>query len=328
MSEHGAPERLLKTFATILKRRESSSARRRLTVAAQDSVDFSSNDFLSLSTSPKLRDAYVKELERASHSHPLGSGGSRLLDGNTAYAEAIEHDLADFYDSPSALLFNSGFDANSGVFSCVPQPGDTIIYDEYIHASVHEGMRLSRAKTKQAFAHNDTASFAGVLKSIKSSNPAIAAGRSNVFIAIESVYSMDGDVAPIKEILEHIRTLLPAGNGHLLVDEAHSSGVYGACGRGIVHELGVQDQVLARLHTFGKALSSGGGMLFSIKLWSIPADRSSRASVPSHNEGLPHQLRQKSDLHYSYGLANFGDDQNSPQHAASRRDFFRESCSS
>lgn len=266
MSDHVASTRLLKTFQNILQRREASSARRQLTVAANDAVDFSSNDFLSLSRFPELRDAYVKELEKASRSHPLGSGGSRLLDGNTAYAEAIEHDLADFYDGPSALLFNSGFDANSGVFSCVPQPGDAIVYDEYIHASVHEGMRLCRAKIKTSFAHNDVADLANVMRSLVSSDAAVAEGRSNVFIAIESVYSMDGDVAPIKAILDRVKRLLPAGNGHLLVDEAHSSGVYGAQGRGIVHELGVQNQVLARLHTFGKALSSGGGELGSIAI--------------------------------------------------------------
>lgn len=250
---------LLTSFHDSLRRREAHSGRRYLTITPPDSIDFSSNDFLSLSTSPELRTAYLAEVESASSSLPLGSGGSRLLDGNTLYAEGIERDLAAFYDAPSGLLFNSGFDANSGLFSCVPQPGDAIIYDEYIHASVHEGMRLSRAKTKLPFDHNCIKAFERVLHSVINSDEKFAAGQQNVFVAIESVYSMDGDVGPIKAILKSIRCLLPAGNGHLIVDEAHSTGVYGNNGRGIVHELGVQNEVLARLHTFGKALSSGGG---------------------------------------------------------------------
>lgn len=250
---------LLKSFSRTLNRRETHSGRRTLTIAAQESVDFSSNDFLSLARSEGLRSAYIEELSEASKKFPLGSGGSRLLDGNTQYAEDIEKELGTFYDSPAALLFNSGFDANSGVFSCVPQPGDAIIYDEYIHASVHEGMRLSRARPRKAFSHNDLSSFEKILKDVIASDCGFDEGQRNVFVAVESVYSMDGDVAPIKAILDVIEQALPSGNGHLLVDEAHATGVYGQHGRGLVHELGVQDRILARLHTFGKALTSGGG---------------------------------------------------------------------
>lgn len=261
MKKHETAERhnLLTSFRKTLKKRESHSGRRYLTVADPKSVDFSSNDFLSLSTSHELREAYLAEIESASKKLPLGSGGSRLLDGNTSYAEIIERDLAAFYDAPTGLLFNSGFDANSGIFSCVPQPGDAIIYDEYIHASVHEGMRLSRAGMKIPFDHNSVDALEYVLRRVIDSNDSFAAGQQNVFVAIESVYSMDGDISPIKEILSTIERSLPLGNGHLIVDEAHSSGVYGSNGRGLVHRLGVQDKVLARLHTFGKALSSGGG---------------------------------------------------------------------
>lgn len=143
----------------------------------------------------------------------------------------------------------------------MPQHGDVILYDEYIHASVHEGMRLSRASVKKHFAHNSISDFESNLNVIVKRDPDVRSGIHQVLVAVESVYSMDGDVAPIREMLQIMHRLLPKGNGHLIVDEAHSTGVFGAKGRGIVCELGVEDQVLARLHTFGKALTSTGGNL-------------------------------------------------------------------
>lgn len=258
-----SPTALFSTMQALLDKREAQSGRRRLTVSPPDSVDFSSNDFLSLSKSALLRDAYLVELSRATEI-PLGSGGSRLLDGNSHYAEEIEQQIASFHHAPAGLLFNSGFDANSGLFSCVPQPGDAIVYDEYIHASVHEGMRLSRAGKLQAFVHNSLPDLERVIRTIIASDSSFERNTRNIFVAVESVYSMDGDVAPIKEILDIIENLLPAGNGHLIVDEAHSTGVYGLSGRGYVSELGLEDRILARLHTFGKALSSGGGTVVRI----------------------------------------------------------------
>ena len=250
---------ILSRFENILKTRESHSARRKLTVAPIDSVDFSSNDFLSLSKAQDLRSAFVEEFSRCS-SLPIASGGSRLLDGNHVYMEELERDIAAFHDAESGLLFNSGYDANSGLFACVMQPGDVLIYDEYIHASVHEGMRLSRASITRAFSHNSIEDFETVLENLVKEDDCIQRGSKNVFMAVETVYSMDGDVAPIKAILDIIDRLLPQRNGHLIVDEAHSTGLYGPNGRGIVCELGVEDRVFARLHTFGKALSSGGGI--------------------------------------------------------------------
>jgi 8-amino-7-oxononanoate synthase len=183
------------------------------------------------------------------------------LDGNSPYAESIEKAIADFHNAPSALLFNSGFDANSGIFSCLPQKGDVILYDEYIHASVHEGMRLSRAAALRKFAHNDVDDFERVLQEIIVGDELIQKGERNVFVAVESVYSMDGDVAPLIKLLDILDRLLPRKNGHMIVDEAHSTGVFGDRGRGLVCALGVENRVLARLHTFGKALSSGGAVV-------------------------------------------------------------------
>ncbi|KAB8349777.1 hypothetical protein FH972_023791 [Carpinus fangiana] len=258
--ERGSKSGLLNAFQRTLDTRQSHSARRQLTVSPSTSADFSSNDFLSLAKSTDLRQAYDLESARQS-TLPLGSGGSRLLDGNSLYAENLEKEIAAFHNAPSGLLFNSGFDANTGVFACIPQPGDVVLYDEHIHASVHEGMRLSRARLTKAFAHNSPSDLKHTLLGLLNEDSALRNGTRNVFVAVETVYSMDGDVAPIVEILDMLDTLLPHGNSHLVVDEAHSTGVYGPRGRGLVCALGVEDRCLARLHTFGKALSANGAIL-------------------------------------------------------------------
>ena len=246
-------------LARALDNRKSQSTIRSLTIQPPNSVDFSSNDFLSLATSQELRDLYLEELRTGPSTAYLGSGGSRLLDGNSTYAEQLEDDIAAFHRAEKGLLCNSGFDANVGLFSCLPQPRDVIVYDEFIHASVHDGMRLSRAGRKIAFAHNSADALKLVVEQLMDSDEAIVSGHRNVFIAVEAVYSMDGDVAPLKDIVGVIQKLLPLGNGHLIVDEAHSNGVLGPQGRGLVCELGLEDQTSVRLHTFGKALACNGG---------------------------------------------------------------------
>jgi 8-amino-7-oxononanoate synthase len=175
----------------------------------------------------------------------------------------LERNIADFHNAPAGLLWNSGFDANSGVFACIPQPGDVIIHDELIHASVHDGMRLSRAAETMPFAHNSLADLRRLIERSMKNNPKIRKGSQNIFIAIESVYSMDGDLAPLAEIVDLVDELFPAGNGHIIIDEAHGTGVLGPHGRGLVCELGLEHKVFARLHTFGKSLACGGGKLIS-----------------------------------------------------------------
>ncbi|KAF2405072.1 PLP-dependent transferase [Trichodelitschia bisporula] len=240
-----------------LQKRLKNSTLRRLTTAPTGSIDFSSNDFLSLSTSPLLRETFLSEL--AAHpTFPLGSGGSRLLDGNSPYALALESTIATFHRAPAALLFNSGFDANAGVFACVPQPGDVIVHDALIHASVHDGMRLSRASKTLPFAHNDVDDLERILTSLLASHPGLASGQTNGFIALESVYSMDGDIAPLAAITTLTSTLFPHRNAHIILDEAHGTGVLGPQGRGLVCALGLENRIFARLHTFGKALAAGG----------------------------------------------------------------------
>lgn len=259
-SQYFQGQRLKDALTNALDKRKAQGTIRNLTVQPPGSVDFSSNDFLSLATSQELRDIYLEELRTGPSTVHLGSGGSRLLDGNSTYAEQLENDIATFHRAEKGLLCNSGFDANAGLFSCLPQPGDAILYDEFIHASVHDGMRLSRAGQKLAFAHNSAGALNATLEQLLCSDREIEAGRRNVFIAVEAVYSMDGDVAPLKEMVRVMHKMLPLGNGHLIVDEAHSNGVLGPQGRGLVCELGLENEVSVRLHTFGKALACNGGV--------------------------------------------------------------------
>lgn len=281
-------------FSHLLARRHSRSLLRRLTIAPPGTVDFSSNDYLSLSTHPEIRSTFLSLLQApqpiatpssitgTSDSNapslppPIGSRGSRLLDGNHPLTVSLESLISTHHRSPSGLLFNSGFDANVGLFSTLPQPSDVIVYDELIHASVHDGMRLSRvaAPRRLAFAHNDMGGLRRVLEGIvgdREVGEKVRAGKANVFVAVEAVYSMDGDVAPLRAMLDLVDEMLPKGNGYVIVDEAHATGVFGgAGGRGLTCELGVEDRVFARVVTFGKALGSQGGESGSFPCSSLP----------------------------------------------------------
>lgn len=267
--------KLDETYASLLSRRAREGRVRRLTVRERGSVDFSSNGYISLSTHPDIKKAYLSRLQQQDDEQfSLGSGGSRLLDGNTAALEELESDIAAFHGAEAGLLFNSGFEANTGLFGCAPQPGDVVVHDELIHASVHDGMKLSRAR-KTAFAHNRVTASSACTTKLKSldevlsnlssgeSGQSVKSGARNVFIAVESVYSMDGDVAPLKEIVECVERRLPRGNGYIIVDEAHSTGWMGSRGRGLVSQLGLERRVWARVHTFGKAMGCAGGKCFT-----------------------------------------------------------------
>ncbi|GAA3944122.1 8-amino-7-oxononanoate synthase [Hymenobacter algoricola] len=229
---------LRQRLAAELTRREDAGTRRRLPRPASGLVDFSSNDYLGLSRHPAVRQAV-----QAAAAEPAGSTGSRLLTGNSAAAEALETRLAQFHRAEAALLFNSGYTANLGFFSAVPRRGDTILYDEASHASVKEGIRASFA-TAWSFRHHDLADLERKLSR--------ASGA--VFVAVEALYSMDGDEAPLVELAAFCRTK----DLYLVVDEAHSNGIYGPSGEGLVAALGLENEIFARILTFGKALGSQG----------------------------------------------------------------------
>ena len=252
--------KLAAQLSAALQSREERLIRRRLPDPQADEglADFSSNDYLSLARSPLLRARFLTKLAAAPH--VLGSGGSRLLVNGPAHA-ALEARLARFFRAPTALLFNSGFDANVGFFSAVPQPGDVLVFDEHIHASVHDGMRASRVQPamRRPFAHNSVDALRDLLERLIEEYPDMQTGGRSAFLAVETLYSMDGTVCPLAEMVEVMEELLPCGNGYVVVDEAHATGIYGPQGRGLVALLGLEDRVLARLHTFGKALAGTGG---------------------------------------------------------------------
>lgn len=216
----------------------------RLLTNEKKNIDFSSNDYLGFSQNKTINDKSQRICNTQKFKN--GSTGSRLVSGTHTIHLETEKIIADFHNAESGLLYNSGYDANIGLFSCIAQKGDTIIFDELIHASIRDGIRLSNAKSFK-FKHN---SLEDLEKKIKKSE-------GTIYIAIETVYSMDGDSAPLQSIVD----LSNEYNCLLIVDEAHSNGVFGKNGRGSVQEFGLENAVFARVHTFGKALGCHGAII-------------------------------------------------------------------
>lgn len=211
-----------------LNERRTANAFRQLRLT-EGMVDFCSNDYLGIARNRLLN---------AAANCPHGSTGSRLLSGNSRLAEETEAMIAAFHDSEAALLFNSGYDANTGLLSCVPQRNDTILYDALCHASIRDGIRLSFADSF-AFAHND----------MNDLQKKMAHATGEIFVVTESVFSMDGDEAPLPEMV----SLCERHGCHLIVDEAHATGVIGLRGEGLAQHLQLHHRCFARVHTFGKA---------------------------------------------------------------------------
>jgi 8-amino-7-oxononanoate synthase len=224
-----------------LQNRQDAGSYRQLRINGQ-LIDFCSNDYLGFAHSPKLAQLIQNELTNYAGLHN-GSTGSRLLAGNTLYAQELEKQLATYHNSEAGLLFNSGYDANLGFLSCLPQRGDTVIHDELAHASIIDGIRLSHA-ARHSFKHNDLDSLEKKLQTAK----------GICYVVVESVYSMDGDLAP----LTAIASLVSQYDAALIVDEAHALGVFG---KGLVNELQLENFVLARVITFGKALGCHGAIV-------------------------------------------------------------------
>lgn len=232
-----------------LSQRENANALRRL-AEPNSRIDFSSNDYLGFSGNGKIfEDAH--ELLLNLHITSNGATGSRLISGNHLLYSEAEDVISKFHEAESVLLFNSGYDANVGLFSSVPQKGDTVLYDEYIHASIRDGMRLSLAKAYK-FGHNDLSDLERLLKKATSD-----ADRGEVYVVTESVFSMDGDSPDLEAMAEMSQKY----KARLIVDEAHALGVFGLKGEGLVQQLGLQDRVFARVMTFGKGLGCHGAAI-------------------------------------------------------------------
>lgn len=210
-----------------------------------EGISLSSNDYLGLSTDPRLARAITVALEGGS---PVASTGSRLLSGNSPEWERVESDFARFIGTEAALFFSSGYAANLGLLGAILRPDDVVFSDASNHASLIDGIRLSRAR-KVIFPHLDLDFLEDALR--KSD----AAGRK--FIVVESLFSMEGDRAPIAELL----SLADRFGAELIVDEAHATGVFGPRGRGLVAAANGNARVLASVHTCGKALASAGAFV-------------------------------------------------------------------
>lgn len=206
-------------------------------------IDFTSNDYLGLARSRELFDM-IADQTQLFQDRFNGATGSRLLSGNSALAEEVESQLAEIFQTESALLFNSGYSANLGVLSSLPKRNDTIIYDEFAHASIKDGARLSLAR-RLSFRHNDLEDLENKLKH---------ATTGHTFIVVESIYSMDGDRCPLIELA----ALAEKANATVILDEAHSTGVEGYHGGGMALSLGIQNKIGVRIHTFGKAMGCHG----------------------------------------------------------------------
>jgi 8-amino-7-oxononanoate synthase len=216
-------------------------------LAPHAGIDFASNDYLGLAKSSRLKRAVREALDRGV---PVGSGGSRLLRGNHPEHEALEAEAAQSFGSESALFFANGYGANSALLGTLPQRGDLIVYDALVHASAHEGLRLTRAEAAEAV-HNDVGSFADAVAAWRKRG-----GKGRAWLVAESLYSMDGDRAPLPELL----ALADELEAILLLDEAHATGVFGARGRGLADGLDGRENLIV-LRTCGKALGCEGSLV-------------------------------------------------------------------
>ncbi len=223
---------------------------RRRVLTPASGLDFASNDYLGLARSQLLQKAAQEALARGV---PVGSGGSRLLRGNHAEHEALEVEAAAFFGAEAALFMGGGFQANQAIFATLPAVEDLVLFDALVHASAHEGMRYCRADLR-SFRHNDVGDAREKAQQWRTEG-----GAGQIWIAVESVYSMEGDLAPLTDLAGLAREQ----DAVLVVDEAHATGVFGPQGRGMAHDL---DCHLLTLHTCGKGLGVAGGLICGPKV--------------------------------------------------------------
>lgn len=234
-----------------LELRKQNNALRNLSLP-NNLIDFTSNDYIGFSRNKTIFDKTHQYLVDA-NCIQNGATGSRLISGNHKVYQEAENYIAQFHQSESALIFNSGYDANVGFFSSIPQKGDFILYDELCHASIRDGIRMSNAKSYK-FKHND---FEDLERLITNQLTTHHSPLTTIYIITESVFSMDGDCPNMEELV----AVSNKYNCYLVVDEAHSLGVFGENGEGLVQMLGLQDQVFARIMTFGKGLGCHGAAI-------------------------------------------------------------------
>ena len=241
---------MLKPYEDALAALEERGRLRQLALPA--GCDFTSNDYIALADSQDLKDAVRSALDRGVG---VGAGGSRLLRGNCPEHESLEADAAAFFGSETALYFSSGFSANYALFAALSQRGDLVVHDALIHASAHDGMRAGRAETVEA-AHNNANAVEDKIRGWRA-----AGHKGRPWIAVESLYSMDGDRAPLGDLA----AIAERYDGILVIDEAHATGVFGPDGRGLGGWLEGRANVIS-LHTCGKALGTSGALICGPKI--------------------------------------------------------------
>jgi 8-amino-7-oxononanoate synthase len=236
-----------KNLTAKLEFRKQNNALRQLPLAT-NLIDFASNDYIGFAQSKAIFEETHQYVLANSDTYN-GATGSRLLSGNHRLYQEAEKHIARFHQTESALIFNSGYDANVGFFSCIPQKGDYILYDELSHASIRDGIQLSHAKSYK-FQHNDYEDLERLIQRFQTA-------QAEIYIVTESVFSMDGD-SPNLEIMVQLSKKYHC---LLVVDEAHALGVFGTNGQGLVQELQLQEGVFARIMTFGKGLGCHGAAI-------------------------------------------------------------------
>jgi len=230
-----------------LDARSASGSIRKLTTDSSK-VDFTSNDYLGLARSEELFTAIHKKISELPHTN--GAGGSRLLSGNHEYTGYVEKKLAGIFNAEAVLLFNSGYAANQAIASCIPQKNDLLIYDELIHACARDGARLSWAN-RFSFKHNNLDDLEEKLNKTA----------ANKFIFIESLYSMDGDSVNLLGVFSLARKY----SAHVIIDEAHTTGLCTPTGGGLSMALNLEHEIPVRIYTFGKALGIHGACVAGSK---------------------------------------------------------------
>jgi 8-amino-7-oxononanoate synthase len=233
-------------------RRVDSPQSPRLTLDGRPFLNFSSNDYLGLANHPVLKEAAIRAVEQFG----AGSGASRLICGSLAPHHELESALAAFKQTESALSFSSGYTAAVGAICALAGKDDVLVLDKLVHASVVDAARLSGAKLR-IFAHNNLNELEDILRWFNERPPGDAARRPRAIIVTETVFSMDGDLAPLREIV----ALKEKYGAWLMVDEAHATGFFGPGRRGLADELGISDRIEIQMGTLGKALGSAGGYI-------------------------------------------------------------------
>lgn len=293
-----------KNLSEKLAARKQHNALRKLSEASEK-IDFASNDYLGFSKNENLFHTTHQFLTEHQYLQN-GATGSRLISGNHPIYQKAEDHIANFHDAESALIFNSGYDANLGFFSSVPQKGDFIFYDELIHASIRDGIQLSNAKPYK-FQHNDFEDLERLIQKFQEQKD----NGASFYVVTESVFSMDGDCPN----LEELTALSEKQSCYLIVDEAHALGVFGEKGEGLIQEMKLQHKVFARIMTFGKGLGCHGAAILGsmeLKEYLINFSRSfiyttglSPHSVATIHIAYEHLKKEKETLAALCGNINF-----------------------